>query len=609
VWLIGCGGGAGQGNSSNSNTPIPTVSISASPSTITEGQSTTLTWSTNNAVSCTASGAWSGSEQTNGSASVTPTSTGNVTYTLTCSGNGSASASTTVTVNAAPTALRFTAIPPIMISLGTKISTVDISQYVQGGSAPFAYSLVSQTAPNAIACALSGATLSSDYAYQGGVNTITLQVTDSKQASATTTVTVTVAVPTVASQAYGIDFSPYENGQDPSTGVDISIDQITQRMGIIVPYTKWLRSYRSTHGQENIGAIAHKFGRNVCMGAWITSDTSVNGTNAAEMTNLIAHAQNGEADCAVIGSEVLFRGDNNMGDSVTPAQLIVYIDQFRAAVPNVPVTSADAYASLLLHPEVVNDCDFIFANYYPYWEGKDLPVALAHLNAEDALLRHTYSGKEVIVSETGWPSGGNVKGSAVPSLMNAASYFLNFRSWVQAGQRKAFYFEATDEAWKATPDAPQQALFGIFDQNGVMKYGSDVFAGATVPDNWTCATAPGGNGTAAIQLTSVPPIGSNSLLQGQVTHIIPGGYYVVVYIHVGSNGWWVKPFTTAPLTFIDCDGTWTTNIVTGGNDASADQIAAFLIPSTYNPPLLTGAQTLPADLYNNAAASVTVNRP
>ena len=223
--------------------------------------------------------------------------------------------------------------------------------------------------------------------------------------------------------------------------------------------------------------------------------------------------------------------------------------------------------------------------------------------AEDALLRATYAPKEVIISETGWPSFGNTVGNAVPSPQNAAYYFLDFESWAQAGQRKTFYFEDHDEPWKGTDDG-----WGIWDQYQVMKPGMiDVFNGVTVPDNWTCDAVPGGSGTPALQFTSVPLIGSNSLLYGQEWHVVPANYYVVVYIHVGT-GWWVKPYAASPLTTIACDGTWSTNIVTGGNDALADQIAAFLIPTTYTPPTLLGAGTLPAELYTNSLASVTANR-
>jgi len=601
VLLTACGSGSNSGNSGNGSSSVPNVSISASPSAITQSQSTTLTWSTQDATLCTASGAWSGSKQTNGSASVTPLSSGTVTYTLTCSGNGnsSASASATVMVNPPP-ALSFSAVPPITVVLGTKIPAVDLSQHVNGGIGPYSYLLISQTTTNVIACLVSGPTLSSDYAYHGGINTITVQVTDSQQTSVTTAITITANVPAVAAQLYGIDFGPYEMGQDPGSGIDITIDQITQRIGVIAPYAKWIRSYGSTHGLENIGAIGHKFGLKVCMGASITSDASA---NMMEMANLISHALNGEADCAVVGTEALF---NNY---VTPAQLKAYIDQFRAAVPSVPVTAADVYLSLLNTPQVVNDCDFVFVNYYPYWEGVALSLSLADLNAEDALLRRTYPNKEVIVSETGWPTGGNATENAIPSVPNAASYFTDVESWAQAGLRKTFYFEAFDEKYKATVAEPQQGTFGIFDQNAAMKYGSDVFAGTTQADNWTCTAVPGGVGTPSIQLTSVPSIGSISFLQGQALHVAPADFYVSVYIHVGSTGWWVKPYATSPLTIVYCDGTWSANIVTGGSDATADQIAAFLVPATYNPPPVEGAPALPADLYNNAVANVTATRP
>jgi exo-beta-1,3-glucanase (GH17 family) len=586
--------------------PVPaitSVSVTCTPATILANQTsacaatlqgtgnfnTAVTWAAS-AGSITAAGVFT-------PPAVTTTTT--VTITATSVQDSTKSGMASVTVNPVPITLTFITIPGITVSLGQQIPSADLSQYVRGGVPPFTYSLESQTTPDAINCSLNGPTLESDYAYQGGANTVTVKVIDSQQSSAQTTVAITVNAPIVAAPVYGIGFSPYANGQDPNMGSEISCDQITERMGIIAPYTTWIRSFGATGGLECIGNIAHKFGLKVCMQAWISRDTSA---NANEMDNLIAYAQNGDADCAIIGSEVLLRND------LPPSQLISYINQFRAAVPGIPVTTADVPLSLLNNPAVVNDCDLVFANPYPYWEGKDLSVAVAYLNAEDALLRNTYPNKEVIVAETGWPSGGNTVDSAVPSLDNAAYYFLDFESWARANKRKTFYFEAFDEAWKAAYEGPQGATWGIFDQYGVMKYGSDVFAGVTVADNWTCAAPPGGDGSPAIQFTSVPSIGSSASLQGQVWHVVTADYYVVVYIHVGVYGWWVKPYAASPLTIINCDGTWTTDIVTGGSDASADQIAAFLIPTSYSPPILLGAASLPADLNANAVASVTVSR-
>jgi hypothetical protein len=99
----------------------------------------------------------------------------------------------------------------------------------------------------------------------------------------------------------------------------------------------------------------------------------------------------------------------------------------------------------------------------------------------------------------------------------------------------------------------------------------------------------------------VPPYGSFDNLQGQVLHVNPADYKVVVYIYVpacGNNGWWgPKPYWEFPLTNINNDGSWTTDITTGGCDEDATQIAAFLVPNGYTPPNVGNAPTLPAELF------------
>jgi hypothetical protein len=82
---------------------------------------------------------------------------------------------------------------------------------------------------------------------------------------------------------------------------------------------------------------------------------------------------------------------------------------------------------------------------------------------------------------------------------------------------------------------------------------------------------------------------------------------VAVYIKV-SSGWWTKPYFSTPVTEINCDGTWTCDITTGGTDQLATDIAAFLIPSTYSPPLAVSLASLPAELYTDSLANIEVAR-
>lgn len=109
-----------------------------------------------------------------------------------------------------------------------------------------------------------------------------------------------------------------------------------------------------------------------------------------------------------------------------------------------------------------------------------------------------------------------------------------------------------------------------------------------------------------IEFTYVPPYEGYQDLQGKVWCAKPAEHKVAVYIYV--SGWWTKPYFASPLTTIRSDGTWTCDISTGGSDPLATKIVAFLVPNGYNPPLMAGGQTLPAELYENAVAYLIAER-
>jgi exo-beta-1,3-glucanase (GH17 family) len=328
--------------------------------------------------------------------------------------------------------------------------------------------------------------------------------------------------PPIAYQLYGLNFSPYEGSQDPNQGAVVSADQVERSMRIIAPYTKWIRTFGCTRGLEYAGAIAHRLQLKIAMGAWISADLAANET---ELESLIREAQSGNVDLAIIGAEVLLRGD------LAAADLIAYIRRFRLEVPNVPVTTADVYSDLLDNPDVMAACDVILANYYSYWQGINVNDALAWLHARHQRLLAAAAGKEVLVSETGWPSAGDTIADAIPSPENASFYFKNFISWARAEGVDYFYFEAYNELWKAAYEGPQGANWGLWTQEGNLKPDMQaVFDGETVPDNWTCGDIPGGTGMPTIEFTSVPPISSSEDLYGQVWHVAPGDHGIAVYI-------------------------------------------------------------------------------
>lgn len=493
-------------------------------------------------------------------------------------------------------------LPAATIRLGQRIAPLDLSLLAHDGVAPYAYSIVAESAPQAVHATLAGKTLSSDWALRGGKNDVTVQVADAGKAQSRQKLSITVDVPIVKGPILGAAFSPFVAGQGPGMGKPVTCDQVAERAGMVAPYVSWgLRNYTATGGQDCFGSIVHQLGLKACVGAFLSKDLVA---NEAELKSLIAIAQRGEADCAIVGNESLYSG------FLSPMQLIAYVDRFRAAVPKVPVTTAEPLGPILDNPQVVADLDFIAWHAYPFADGVAIGAAIERLNAEYDLLRVLYPGKDVQIFETGWPSSGPARGAAVPSLANAGAYLLDVQSWSRARNVRTFYFEAFDEAWKVAGEGPIGGAWGFFDETGVLKYGgADTFAGKTVADHWTCAGVVGGAGAPSIAYTVVPPLGSSDPIQGKVQHVNPGTFYAVTYIHVGGAGWWVKPGTTTRRTIVRCDGTFTTAYATGGNDVNADQISTYLVPANYDPPVVLGDFALPQALINNAVASVTVKRP
>ena len=114
-------------------------------------------------------------------------------------------------------------------------------------------------------------------------------------------------------------------------------------------------------------------------------------------------------------------------------------------------------------------------------------------------------------------------------------------------------------------------------------------------------------GDVAIELTYVPPYGSLERLEGRVRCVVPSDFRVAVFIKV-RGGWWTKPYWDEPLTRVDPNGSWQCDITTGGIGEQATEIAAFLVPSGYSPPLMSGQRSLPAELRDDAVAEATAQR-
>lgn len=265
---------------------------------------------------------------------------------------------------------------------------------------------------------------------------------------------------TLLEGVHGLCFSPYEEGQEP--GDKLSEAQIRRRLEIIMPYTKWVRSFSCTEGNELIPKIAKELGMKTLVGAWLGNNPE---TNKAEVQGLIDLANNGYVDVAAVGNEVMYRGD--LGED----QLLDFIYDVKESISNkIPVGYVDAYYEFTERPAITNACDIILANCYPFWEGCDQDYSLLYMKDMYNRALKAGNGKKVIITETGWPNKGTNLEGAFPSDINAIKYFVNTQKWAREENIEIFYFSSFDESWKVGDEGDVGAYWGLWDKDEQLKF-------------------------------------------------------------------------------------------------------------------------------------------
>ncbi|MBK7095517.1 MAG: glycosyl hydrolase [Saprospiraceae bacterium] len=258
---------------------------------------------------------------------------------------------------------------------------------------------------------------------------------------------------------HGFCFSLYEEGQKP--GDIITEAQVRRRIEILKPYTKWVRSFSCTDGNELIPKVAKEYGIKTLVGAWLGNDPEI---NEREIKGLIKLAKEGYVDIAAVGNEVMYRND------LTEEELLEFIYKVKQEIPSVPVGYVDAYYEFSHRPLITDACDVILCNCYPFWEGCPFENSLDYMKQMYKQVMQASQGKQVIITETGWPSQGESLKAAVPTKKHARDYFINTQLWSAVDDIPVLYFASFDESWKTGPEGTVGAYWGIWDKNEKLKF-------------------------------------------------------------------------------------------------------------------------------------------
>jgi len=276
-----------------------------------------------------------------------------------------------------------------------------------------------------------------------------------KPSSALITLEPNVKLQCLSYAPFGKDESPF----DFDRGLKLSNERIDKDLELLAKYTHCIRTYSST-GLEDIPALARKHGLKMWLGAWVSGDPVLTKKEIAK-TIALARENADIIETVVVGNEALLRRE------VSAAQLVSYIEEVKKALPKMTITYADVWEFWNKHPEIAPAVDRVTIHILPYWEDKPIGVetALLHVRNIRALMMEKIPNKEIVIGETGWPSNGRMRESALPSPTSQALFVRGFVQMAEAEGWKYNFIEAFDQPWKRISEGAVGGYWGLFDAN------------------------------------------------------------------------------------------------------------------------------------------------
>ena len=259
----------------------------------------------------------------------------------------------------------------------------------------------------------------------------------------------------------GFALEPYQRYQDPLKDKFPSDEQIDADLRLVRQYTPNIRTYSMLQTPQ-VPRLAEREGLKLLSGAWI--DTRLD-NNEREIAALIAQARRypGTITRVLVGNETLFR------NNVTPEQMMAYLDRVRAALRQ-PVSTAEPDYIWMKYPELAEHVDFITVHLFPYWNGIPRKDAIGAALGSYEQLQKQFPGKHIVIGEIGWPSNGDRKEYAYPSVSDEAIFL---RQWFNVAKQlhlDYYVMEAFDQPWKEQLSGRTEAYWGMFNADRQPKF-------------------------------------------------------------------------------------------------------------------------------------------
>ncbi|MDT4805250.1 hypothetical protein FQZ97_380530 [compost metagenome] len=269
-----------------------------------------------------------------------------------------------------------------------------------------------------------------------------------------------VVLPDAASATHKLQcasYSPFAKDQSPfDQPFVLRPEQMDKDLALLATRFECVRTYSMT-GLEDIPALARKHGLKLLLGAWVNASPQ----DTAREIELAIKAANANPDvvqAVIVGNETLLRKE------ITAHHLARLIDRVKRQIEQ-PVTYADVWEFWLRHPEIAPAVDFLTIHLLPYWEDDPAGIdqALVRVAEVRTLFGRTFAPKDILIGETGWPSEGRQRETAVPSRVNEARFIRGFVRMAEQNGWRYNLIEAFDQPWKRESEGAVGGYWGLFD--------------------------------------------------------------------------------------------------------------------------------------------------
>jgi len=200
------------------------------------------------------------------------------------------------------------------------------------------------------------------------------------------------------------------------------------------------------------------------LGLWASAGADDFTTEVQHLTDAINQYGTAFTDLVVgisVGSEDVYRTTDlgiasNAGAGATPDTLIGYVSQVRSAIAGTSLSSApvghvdtyNTWTNTTYTAGLAGAVDFLGVDAYPYYEStkaNDISNAQSIFWDDYNQVTAIAQGKQVWLTETGWPIVGPTSGQAVAGVDNAETYYKEVACGLFSANINTWWFTLQDQ--------------------------------------------------------------------------------------------------------------------------------------------------------------------